>query len=338
MAPGGNQARRSTDLANPGRSVGGAPVALTARAFGVYSPFMTSQVSTRVLITGATGGVGGEVIRALHGRDVDIVAAARAPSRAAACVEPAIHWVRFDFVDESTWRGALQGVDRLFLMRPPAISDVSGLNAFVDVARRKCVRHVVFLSVAGAAGNPLVPHHAVEAHLAGQAADYTLLRPGFFSRNLQTAYRRDIVEDDRIYVPAGLTRMVNWIDIRDIAEVAAGVLADPAPHRGMAYTLTGPGPVPWSHVVASLSSALGREIRYEPATIAGYARHLWRRGMPAGQILVQTALHVLLRFGQGERQDDTLERLLGRPARDLDVYIEDHAHLWRRAGDGRRGA
>jgi uncharacterized protein YbjT (DUF2867 family) len=236
--------------------------------------------------------------------------------------------VRLDLRDRSTWAPALRGVQHLFLVRPPAIADVEAtLNPFIDAAREHGVIHVVFLSVAGAGKSKVVPHRKVEQHLQARGDDFTSLRPGFFAQNLATAYRQDIVEDGRIYVPAG-RRPVNWIDVRDVAEVAALVLTDPAPHRGRSYTLAGAGPVPWSEVTGALSAALGRPITYQPASVLGYVRHLARRGLPRGAILVQTILHVLLRFGQGATVDPTLARLLGRPPRTIRQFVEDSAQVW----------
>ncbi|MCB9736093.1 MAG: NmrA family NAD(P)-binding protein [Deltaproteobacteria bacterium] len=285
-----------------------------------------------MLVTGAAGNVGEEVVRALVARGLEVVAARRdAPPAAPA--DPAVRWARLDFSDRATWPGAVDGARHMFLMRPPAISDVrSTLTPFVDFARDKGVDHVLFLSVAGAGKSRWVPHRDVEEHLRARGDAYTNLRPGFFAQNLATAYRRDIVEDDRIYVPAGQRQPVNWIDARDIAAVAALVLADPEPHRGQSYTLAGPGAVPWSEVTDALSRALGRPIRYEPASVLGYMRHLSRRGLPRGAILVQTLLHVLLRFGQGATEDATLARLLGRPGRSVREYVAEHAALWAKAG------
>ncbi|MEZ4406971.1 MAG: NAD(P)H-binding protein [Polyangiales bacterium] len=284
------------------------------------------------LVTGASGNVGQEVVRALLRRGARVVAADHAPERAAALFGEGVTATRLDFRDRATWAGALGDADRMFLMRPPAIADVErSLNPFVDFARERGVDHVVFLSVAGAEKNKVVPHRKVEDHLRARGDRFTNLRPGFFAQNLQSAYRDDIVDDDRIYVPAGRSP-VNWIDARDIAEVAALVLCDPEAHRGRSYTLAGPGPVPWSVVTDALTAELGRPIRYEPASVLGYALHLARRGTPAGAVAVQTILHFLLRFGQGATVDPTLERLLGRPGRSVGEYIHDHASAWARRG------
>lgn len=286
---------------------------------------------TTVLVTGATGNVGRHVVGCLVERGSDVVAASHDASKVRERFGDTATASRLDFLDRSTWPGALGGATRMFLMRPPAIADVqNNVNPFVDFAREHGVDHIVFLSVAGAGRNRVVPHRMVEDHLRLRGQHHTNLRPGFFGQNLESAYRRDIVEDDRIYVPAGRGQPVNWVDARDIAEVAARVLTEPEAHRGQNYTLAGPGAVPWSEVTDALTRALGRTIVYEPASVLGYMRHLSRRGLPRGAIMVQTTLHVLLRFGQGATEDPTLEGLLGRPGRTIRRYIEDHAEVWSR--------
>lgn len=282
----------------------------------------------KVLVTGASGNVGRHVITALRRRGAEVRAAARDadPSPVPAGVER----VPFDFADPRTHADAVAGCAALFLMRPPAVSDTRGLlDPFVDVARAAGVAQIVFLSVAGAGTNRLVPHHAVEVHLTNSAGDFTILRPGFFAQNLGDAYRRDLVEDDRLYVPAGRAH-VAFVDVRDVAEVAAEACVDAAAHRRRAYTLTGPELVTFDEVAAILAEVLGRPIRYVAASIPGYALHLRRRGLAGMQILVQTILHAELRRDR-QRVDPTLRELLGWPGHTIRDYIEDHAALWRPA-------
>lgn len=273
-----------------------------------------------VLVTGATGNAGREVVRALRSRGAAVRLAAR--------VADAPDEVRLDFQDASTFAAAAQSCGAVFLLRPPAISDVGAtLLPFVDAARAEGVEHIVFLSVAGAERNPLVPHHAVERHLQGGPPGWTLLRPGFFAQNVGTAYREDIVRDDRVYVPAGRGRAA-FVDLRDVGDVAADALLHPEAHRGQAYTLTGPRAFSFAEVAWALTQATGRAIRYDAASALGYAAHLVRQGAPLAQAAVQTVLHVGLRFGQAQAIDPTLERLLGRRPRSVLDYIRDHASLW----------
>lgn len=280
----------------------------------------------RVLVTGSSGNVGREVMAALKALGLE-ARGTHSRNKLDDCTPSSS--VRLDFYDRETWEPALNGVHALFLLRPPPISDVEPtLNAFFDVARQAGVEHTVFLSVMGAGKNKFVPHHKVEQHLIKSEASITLLRPGFFAQNLADAYRRDIVEDDRIFVPAGHGRAA-FVDLRDVAQVAALAFQNPKEFRG-AFSLTGPRAFSFQRAVELLSEELHRPIRYEAANVLSYGRHLRRRGMPLAQIAVQTILHVGLRFGQAEEVDGTLERLLGRVPFDLESYIHDHVALWRR--------
>ncbi len=284
-----------------------------------------------VLVTGAAGNVGREVVRALGARNIRARAADRHPERARALFGADVEAVRLDYRDRTTF-AAVDGARAVFLLRPPAIADVEQtLVPFIDEAWRRGVAHVVFLSVAGADKNFLVPHHAVERHLASSSGGWTVLRPGFFAQNLGDAYRRDIVEDGRIYLPAGRGRAA-FVDVRDVAEVAAAIFAAPAEHDRCAYTLTGGEAIDFATAARHLTDALRRPIRYQPASVVGYVRHLRGRGLPWSQVGVQTLLHVGLRFGQAERVDPTLERLLGRLPRTVREYVQDHRSTWERSG------
>jgi uncharacterized protein YbjT (DUF2867 family) len=162
-----------------------------------------------------------------------------------------------------------------------------------------------------------VPHHRVETHLRASGVGWTILRPGFFAQNLADAYRADITRQDRIYVPAGDGR-VAFVDTRDIGEVAARILLAPTEHAGRGYLLTGREAPTFTQVAESLTRELDRRIRYEPASVLGYARHLRRQGLPAAQVVVQTVLHAGLRRGDAATVDPALEALLGRRPRTID--------------------
>ena len=287
-------------------------------------------MSLPVLVVGASGNVGGATVRALRSRGIPVRAGMTDPT--AAKPEQGVDPVELDLFRPETFGPAVRGIGGLFLLRPPPVSRVGPtLNALTDAAVAAGVRHVVFSSVAGADTNRVVPHHRVETHLRDHAPSWTILRPGFFAQNLTDAYRRDIVDDDRIYLPAGDGR-VAFVDTDDIGAVAAAVLADPAPHRGKGYTLTGPAAVTFEGVAGILTAVLGRTIQYQPATILGYARHLRARRLPLAQVAVQTVLHTGLRRGDAEEVDPTLEHLLGRPGRTLEQYVRDHAPTWARPG------
>ncbi len=282
-----------------------------------------------VLVTGALGNVGREVVRALLASGQTPRMAVRRPQSVEHDLPEGAELAAFDYLDPTTWSEAVRGCRGVFLLRPPPISNTrETLVPFIDAARAQNASQIVFLSVQGAGENSIVPHHAVEQHLFKIGGDFTILRPGFFAQNLSDAYRRDIQEDDRIYVPAGKGRAA-FIDVKDLAEVAALIFQMPDAHRGQAYTLTGPAAVSFSEVATVLSDALGRPIRYVPASVVGYIHHLRKRKLPWAQALVQSVLHVGLRFGQAEKVDPTLEKLLGHPSTPIESMVSAHLDLWR---------
>jgi uncharacterized protein YbjT (DUF2867 family) len=240
-----------------------------------------------------------------------------------------VELVPFDFGVRQTFRRALDGVRAVFLLRPPAISKVEAtLHVLIDHARQAGVEHVVFLSVAGAEKAKFIPHAKVEAHLRRSGIAWTFLRAGFFAQNLGDAYRRDIVDDDRILLPAGRAA-ASFVDVRDVGEVAARSLVE-GTLLGEAPELVGPEALDFEQVAACLSDVLGRTIRYDAVSVPRYLFHLRRQGDPWSQALVKTALHVGLRFGQGLGDGATLEGLLGRRPGNLRSYLQDHRELWQR--------
>jgi uncharacterized protein YbjT (DUF2867 family) len=154
--------------------------------------------ATPVLVTGAVGNVGREVVRAMAARGQPVRAADLSISAIRAMHGLDLEATRLDFEDASTFDRALADCEAIFLVRPPAVVCMeSTLLPFIDAALARGVKHIVFLSVAGAATNKLVPHHAVEKHLEPSGASHTLLRPGFFAQNLGSAYRDDIAPESR---------------------------------------------------------------------------------------------------------------------------------------------
>ncbi len=133
------------------------------------SPAGSSKRASRVLVIGAVGNVGREVVRSLraHGREVRAADLSVGPIRAmhGDDIEAAV----LNFEAHETFATAVKGCDSIFLVRPPAITCMeSTLLPFIDAAFDSGVKHIVFLSCAGAATNKLVPHHAVEKHLAAR--------------------------------------------------------------------------------------------------------------------------------------------------------------------------
>ena len=299
-----------------------------------------------ILVTGATGTVGRDVVDALVRRGGP-AGGVRAGSRSGRPVGGA-PGVALDFDDPSTWADALAGVTSVFLVRPPAMSRVAPLLSFVDAAVAAGVRRIVFLSLLGAEGNAFLPHRRVEKHLetcAGAPAGATsrgahgvatpdpgleavFLRAGFFMQNLIGPHRPDIADLDEIVVPAGAGR-TSFVDTRDVAEAAARLLAGPGAARGVtAYDLTGAQALTYHEVADVLTDVLGRRIEYREPSLLRFIRVMRGRGHPWPYLLVMAGIYTTTRLGMAERVSADLPRLLGRPPTPFLRFAADHRELW----------
>ncbi|GGI71488.1 NAD(P)-dependent oxidoreductase [Polymorphobacter multimanifer] len=281
-----------------------------------------------ILVTGPNGNVGTELVAQLAGQSaLAFRVAAHSPEKIAAKYGDAAPHVRFDFNDRSTWGAALDGVTVLFLLFPlphPRTAK-QWMVPFVAAAAAAGVRHIVYLSVPGADTTKAVPHHAVEKAIRASGVPFTILRASFFSQNMCrdiTTHAVDVAKHDEIYVPAGRGR-TSFIDSRDVAEAAIRIMADPAPHAGRAYLLSGPEVLDYFEVAEIFGQELGRPIRYANPSLIGF----WRRVGPRvtwDTLLFMTIVYSLTRFGRNAPMSDDLPRLLGRPARTMRDFVADH--------------
>ena len=282
----------------------------------------------RILITGATGNVGLEVVRALYGpQGVEILAGVRDVARGAPMLQayPRVRLVPFDFADASTQEAALAGCDSLFLLRPPQITDDFG--DLIVRARRAGVGHIVFLSVQGAENNRFIPHHKTEQLLKTSGVPYTLLRPAYFMQNFTTTLRADLVERHRIFLPAGQARFT-LVDVRDVGAVAAVVLtAAGSGHHGQAYALTAGHRLTFQQMADQLTAGLGTCITYESPTPWQFYRAKRREGLAPGFILVMLLLHYLPRFMAPPLVTTAVADLLGKPPLEFAQFIADNQAL-----------
>lgn len=281
-----------------------------------------------ILVTGAGGTVGREVARRLAGK-APARLGLRDPGRTVAGAEGA-ETVRFDFLDPSCFAPALRGVRRVFLLRPPQLARPRrDFGPFVAAMRDAGVEGVAFLSVRGAESNPLLPHRGIERLLERSGLAWTHLRPNDFMQNFATVHRADIRDRGEIWAPAGSGR-TSFVDVRDVAEVAARVLTEPG-HERRAYTLTGVEAFDLWQTAEVFSDVLARRVIYRNPGVLAFLRHVRAAGRPVALGLVMTGVYTVARLGLAAGVSPELERLIGRTPTGLRRFVEDHAAVWEAA-------
>lgn len=291
-------------------------------------------MASPVVVTAPTGNVGAHVVEELVRSGVPVRAALRPGQRVRTPTGTAAELlteVEFDFTDPSTWGTTFEGATTVFLVRPPALSNVTrDLLPSVAAARDAGVQHVVFLSLQGAEKNALVPHHDVEKWLQRSGMSWTFVRASFFMQNMSTTHAADIRDRDEISVPAGRGRTA-FVDAVDVAAVAAVALREPADHHNVSWTPTGPEALTYEEVATVLSEVLGRPIRYTRPGLARYVAHARRDlGMAWGFALVTGAIYTAARLGQAGGLTDDVRTVTGRDPIPLREFAEREKAVWAR--------
>lgn len=282
-----------------------------------------TQANASILVTGATGNVGGELIKLLSQRGVAYRAMVRGEGRVAL---PGAQPVAGDFDDAASLARALEGVERAFLVTPSTAEAEARQLAFVDAARRAGVRHVVKLSQwAADAASPvrfLRYHAAVEAALRASGMAYTFLRPNLFMQGL-LGFREMIAARGAVFAPAGDAK-ISAIDVRDIAAVAAAALTE-AGHAGQIYALTGPAALTHGEMAATLSEVLGKRIAFVDVPDAAMRDALGAMHMAAWQAdgLIEDYAHY--RRGEASAVATGVRDVTGRAPRSFVEFVRDHA-------------
>jgi uncharacterized protein YbjT (DUF2867 family) len=277
---------------------------------------------TKLLVTGATGNVGGELYRLLRGQGADVRALVRDPAH------PALREARAAGADlavgdldrPDSVAAAAAGVSAAFLLG--GRRDMPGLLRTLAGAG---VGRVVLLTsrsvIGGVAGNAIVDMwNASEAAVRDSGVAWTILRPSGFMSNVQR-WLPQLRAGDVVRVPFGDVPIAA-IDPADVAAVAAAALLD-GRHASHSFELSGPAPLRPTEQLAVLGQALGRALRLEVLT-GDRARAELASVFPPAFVEAQ------MRFFEGGEFDDaqvvsTVADVVGRPARTFAQWVAAHA-------------
>ena len=292
-------------------------------------------MARRILITGATGAVGGALIAALssHPReDVVVIAASRSPAKRERLAARGVETTHLDYDDPASIRTAVAGVNRLFLATGYTIDMLVHSKRVLDAAREAGVEHVVHLGAAGSDTQPyahLVWHAYVERYIEALGFGYTHLQPKTFMRNVLAVVRPGSLALRQFFLDAPIP----WIDTDDIAAVAAAALLEPESHRNVTYPLSAEV-LPMGEVVATIAAVTGLPFTYDARDPEELLPVLLKLGMePTYAASLARAIGDAAKGAiPGHAQVyDTVERVTGRPAVTWAQFASKHRERFQAA-------
>ncbi len=276
-----------------------------------------------ILITGASGNVGREVVKQALAVGLKIRATFQSPA-VAAKAPAGLEGVIMDYAKPDTIRPALHGVEKIFLVGPP-LRDLPTFEAnFIKEVRAAGQQHVVKLSALGGRESMFPSQHRdSEENIEASGLPYTFLRPNGFMQNLVN-YDAGAIRSQNAFYGCQGNGAVSVVDIRDIAAVAVIVLAATG-HEGKSYALTGGEALTNEQVAEKISRVAGRKISYVDLPAAELKKGILSTGTPGWSADALLDLQRLYREGKASLVTDDVERLTGHKPITFDQFARDYA-------------
>jgi uncharacterized protein YbjT (DUF2867 family) len=284
-------------------------------------------MANKILVTGASGNIGQPLVTALKAARAEfVIMRSKADS-----ISDGIETRVASFDDVAALTHAFTGIDTLFLLFPLVENKIALAKNAAAAAKAAGVKHIVRSSGAGAdpASAFALPklQGEIDAILVASGIPTTFLRPGGFMQNY-VSYQSQAIKSGTIYMADGGQAQA-LIDTRDIADVAAAILINPAPHAGKAYWLTGGVAFSGTTAAAVISTAIGKDVTHVSITAEQAADTMRQWGLPAFIVEVMDSLNRVIAAGYASGISPEVEALLGRKPRTFEAFAAEFAATWR---------
>jgi uncharacterized protein YbjT (DUF2867 family) len=278
-----------------------------------------------ILVLGATGNVGSQVVKELVEVGTNVRAAVRSPQKAAALESDKVSLAEFDTNKPDTFDTAFADVDKVFLITPLIPNLVEVQTNLVAAAKKAGVKHIVKLSGMGAEIEPGVTmtrwHRAVEKAIEASGMSFTFVRPNGFMQNYSNFSGQTIKAGNAFYLPMGDGK-VSHIDVRDIAAVAAVALTQDG-HAGKVYEVTGPAAISNAEIAEIISTVVGRKINSVDVPEDAARQEMQKLGMPDSLVEANLELYGVYKAGYAAEVTPTVEQVTGKKAISFDKFAQD---------------
>jgi uncharacterized protein YbjT (DUF2867 family) len=281
-----------------------------------------------ILVTGATGTVGREVVKQLSMLDgIRVRAGVHSLIKGENLLRlPDVEVVEMEFKNPESLHAAFTHADKVFLVTPLADEQIEMARALVDEAKKAGVKHIVKLSALGAGAEPGIQlgrwHREIERYIEQSGIPYTFLRPASFMQNFETYYGQSIKQEGKIYMPCGEGK-VSYIDARDIAAVAVEVLMGNG-HEGQVYDLTGPEAISVDEVAETISYVTGNPVTFIDMPEDKSREAMQQQHVPDWMADALMELYSVHREGYSSGVTSRVEELTGRKPHTFRQFVKEY--------------
>lgn len=282
-----------------------------------------------ILITGASGSVGREVVREMLKTGKEFRAMFRSKEEAAKAPQ-SVRTVVADFSNAVSLQSALQGVDRVFLVCSPIRELVELEGNVIDASKKAGVKRIALNSALGAGDyDKSFPswHRKVEDKLKASGMEFVILRPNGFMQNTITYLAPSIRAQGAFYDAMGDAK-TSLVDVRDVAAVAAMTLTTNE-HPGKIYELNGPEALTQDEIAKRIAEKSGRAVSHVNIPREAHQKAMLDLGIPEWQVKALLELQDYYVGGRAAKVDGLIDKLLGRPARTMDQFLIEFAGEFR---------
>ncbi|MBA3924579.1 MAG: SDR family oxidoreductase [Nostocaceae cyanobacterium] len=282
-------------------------------------------MTNTILVLGATGNVGSQVVKGLVEAGANVRAAVRSLQKAAALKSDKVSLAEFDTEKPETFDTTFADVEKVFLITTLIPNLVEVQTNLVAAAKKAGVKHIVKLSGMGAEIEPGVTmtrwHRAVEKAIEASGMSYTFVRPNGFMQNYSNFSGQTIKAQNAFYLPMGDGK-VSHIDVRDIASVAAVALTQDG-HAGKAYEVTGPTAISNAEIAEIISTVVGRKIDSVDVPEDTARQEMQKSGMPDSLVDANLELYGIYKAGYAAEVTSVVEQVTGKKAISFEQFAQD---------------
>lgn len=277
-----------------------------------------------ILVTGATGNVGSRLIPLLVEGGHDVRAMVRSEGRADGPAGAGATSVTADWQDPASLSRAMEGIETLFLVTPAHPLAAEWASAALTCARRSGVSRVVRLSALKASPDGPADnnrqHGRTDREVRESGLGFCILQPNFYMQSL-LASLDSLRSDGALYWGLGDGR-VGLVDVRDIADAAAAVIAD-CRWDGRDHALTGPESLSFHELADILSAVLGRAVAYRPVPPDAVGSTCLRMGLGDWVASLMRDYSEAYGDGWGDLTTGVIEQITGHPARSFEAFARE---------------